>query len=132
MPGVDLHYVLPSEQSKLLDARVDKAESGAAATPSPISAEAAYQFNCVQRGHQNTLEKLPLVLAMTVLSAFSFPIIGGVGMLVFIGGRGLYAWGYTLSAEQRRYGNLTYVGMLLLVGTTLAFAVQLFRGVPAY
>ena len=90
------------------------------------------RFNCIQRGHQNTLEKLPLVLAMTVLSVFSYPIVGGVGAIVFVIGRCLYAWGYARAPAKRQYGSITYAGMFLLVGVNMAFAVQLFRGVGPY
>ena len=135
VPGVDLHFTPPTEDAKLLS-NGDSEKAAAAANGSggagAISAQAAFEFNCIQRGHQNTLEKLPLVLAMTVLSVFSYPIVGGVGAIVFVIGRCLYAWGYARAPAKRQYGSITYAGMFLLVGVNMAFAVQLFRGVGPY
>ena len=126
VPGVNMQ--VPGEGSSLVAGAAENGKSSDGA----ISAEAAYKFNCVQRGHQNMLEKMPYVLVMLLASTFSYPLVGGFAGLVFLLGRSLYAYGYRIEPKKRSYGSIEYVGILTLYAITLAFAIELFRGSEPY
>ena len=130
VPGINLYYgPNDGERARLLG----KAAGGSGAEPTgAISADDAYYFNCVQRGHQNLHERLPLMLTMIFMSAFSFPIIGGVAGLVFLVGRVLYFWGYSQAPGKRYYGFVEWLGIFSLLGITVAFAANLFKNAGPY
>jgi uncharacterized MAPEG superfamily protein len=129
VPGVDMSDRAPGGRGSEKDELV---QGGGAAASHPLTAEAAYGFNCVQRAHQNTLEKMPFFMAFTLLALFSYPLIGGFAALIFLLGRVLYAWGYAKSPRQRSYGNVGYLGQFVQLGVVMAFAVELFRGTQPY
>ena len=56
----------------------------------------AKAFNCVQRGHQNTMEFLPAFLALLLLGSIQYPLVAaGFGALYTVG-RIQYFRGFTL------------------------------------
>lgn len=86
-------------------------------------------FNCVQRGHQNTLENLPAFLTLLLTSGVEYPEAASVAGLVWIVGRIAYFQGYSSGDPKARYrGGFNHIGMLALLGMSGAFAVQLMLG----
>lgn len=64
-------------------------------------------FDCVQRGHQNTLESYASVLAMGCASGLAYPVTSAVLLVVWSAGRVAYIRGYATGApERRRLGGL--------------------------
>ena len=122
-----------------------RAYGPAASAPKPVDAtstpmselctpEDAYKFNCVQRGHQNSLENLPWLAALGLVS-WGFPIPSGSAILSWSLGRFFYFSGYVAGVEQRTNvvgALLTYPAILTLWGLALTTAVHLFRGTAPY
>ena len=69
-----------------------------------ITDEEAFRFNSIQRGHQNTVENAPFFLALLVAAAGTYPMIAGISGLLYIIGRGLYMYGYSIDPKLRYYG----------------------------
>jgi hypothetical protein len=118
------------------------AAAPAAATPAAdkearnplITPEEAYAFNSVQRGHQNSLENMPLVSALAIVS-WGFPIVSGFALISWALGRIFYMNGYKAGPEKRNNVFtilLTYPALLTLWGTTLATAIFFFNGTKPY
>merc|ERR1712106_222686 len=62
-------------------------------------------FNCYQRAHQNTLENIPLFLALLLISGLYFPKYAAGAGLVWVVGRVIYSYGYyTGKPKNRIYG----------------------------
>jgi len=83
-------------------------------------------FNCIQRAHQNTLEQLPIFLALLIVVGMALPkYAAGCGCL-FITSRFSYAYGYYTGNPKKRlngeYGVIGYLG--LLVGLAYVGFVQ--------
>ena len=97
-----------------------------------ISNEEAYAFNCVQRGHQNTVENAPFVLALLLVNWLTFPSYAAGCGAIWVAGRVLYMLGYSRGAETRMWGAIGYVGLLGLLGLSIASGVYLFQGKAAY
>ncbi len=38
----------------------------------------AYEFNCTQRGHMNTIENMPLTVGMLLVNWLTFPLAAGI------------------------------------------------------
>ncbi|KXS21260.1 membrane-associated proteins in eicosanoid and glutathione metabolism [Gonapodya prolifera JEL478] len=78
--------------------------------------EKGRQFNCVQRGHQNTVEKYPTYIILQVLSAFEYPLVSaGLGLL-YQAGRVFYMRGYSQGDPKKRsYGFFGYLGSLGMI-----------------
>ena len=82
-------------------------------------------FNCIQRAHQNTLEKLPLFFFLLTMAGFSYPRLSALAGWVWIVGRVLYAIGYsTGEPEKRMKGAVGYIGLLTLLVCSIITAVQ--------
>lgn len=91
-----------------------------------VSKEAAYAFNCVQRGHQNCLENLPSFLSLLFVAGARFPCAASISGLVYVVGRWVYFKGYSSgNPEKRMRGGFMYAGLLSLVGMVIRFAVEL-------
>lgn len=109
------------------------------ATPAPalaevISNEEAFAFNSVQRGHQNSVENYPVIIALA-LGAWGFPIASGFAMLSWALGRTQYFTGYSQEPGKRNNllaALLTYPALFALAGLNLASAILFFRGTIAY
>ncbi|KAF5404078.1 Microsomal glutathione s-transferase [Paragonimus heterotremus] len=79
-------------------------------------------FNCIQRGHQNYLEVLPLFMMFLFVGGLRYPVTCGS---IFLIGRILYFKGYaTGDPKKRKMGSVSMIGLLPMVLGTLAFGVQ--------
>ncbi|KAK3278588.1 hypothetical protein CYMTET_13484 [Cymbomonas tetramitiformis] len=77
----------------------------------------AKAFNCVQRGHQNSLEGLPTFYALLLVSAVQFPLTAAVSGFVYSLGKIAYFTGYsTGDPDKRLRGSFSYFGLLTLIG----------------
>jgi glutathione S-transferase len=126
VPGTPRDYAPPKEGSTTSATPLTE---GKTATITP---EEAFYFNCVQRGHQNSLENMPVVSVLALVS-WSFPIPAGFALLSYALGRIFYMRGYSVHPEKRNNvvaAALTYPALLALWGLSLATAIQLFRGQP--
>ncbi|KAG6555290.1 hypothetical protein Mapa_003333 [Marchantia paleacea] len=87
----------------------------------------AKQFNCVQRGHQNFLEFLPLFLAHLLVGGVKHPQLAaglGCGYLV---ARFFYFKGYSTGNPENRLkiGGSHFLFLFGLVGCTISLAISL-------
>lgn len=60
-------------------------------------------FNCVQRGHQNSLETMPVFFATLIVGGFQHPLTAAVLGLVYTVGRFFYFKGYSSGVPENRY-----------------------------
>jgi hypothetical protein len=112
----------------------DAAATADAKRDALVSSEEAYKFNCVQRGHQNSLENMPVVATLALVS-WSFPIPAGFALISYAFSRIFYMRGYTSGASKRNSvigALLTYPALFTLAGLSLATAIFYFRGTAAY
>ncbi|OAY57255.1 microsomal glutathione S-transferase 3 [Manihot esculenta] len=87
-------------------------------------------FNCVQRGHQNSLEMMPMFFVLMVLGGFRHPCLcASLGGLYIIT-RYFYFTGYATGDPQKRLsiGKYGFLALLGLMGCTISFGVGLLRG----
>ncbi|XP_044506987.1 microsomal glutathione S-transferase 3 [Mangifera indica] len=87
-------------------------------------------FNCVQRGHQNSLELMPIFFLLMILGGISHPCICAALGSFYIVTRIFYFNGYATGDPQKRltigkYGFLALMGLMLC---TLSFGIQQLRG----
>eukprot|EP01024_Parvocaulis_polyphysoides_P070936 TRINITY_DN878_c0_g1_i1.p1 TRINITY_DN878_c0_g1~~TRINITY_DN878_c0_g1_i1.p1 ORF type:complete len:150 (-),score=18.18 TRINITY_DN878_c0_g1_i1:155-604(-) len=83
-------------------------------------------FNCVQRGHQNSIENLPSFYTLLILSGLKYPVTASVLGAVTVLGRMLYFQGYSSGNPNGRYrGAFGTFGLLGLLGCTIKFAYDL-------
>ncbi|KAL8550058.1 hypothetical protein ACS0TY_008768 [Phlomoides rotata] len=74
-------------------------------------------FNCVQRGHQNSLEMMPMFFLLMILGGIKHPLICASLGVVYIVTRYLYFKGYSTGDPQNRlsigkYGFLALFGLM--------------------
>merc|ERR1712184_169362 len=82
-------------------------------------------FNCYQRVHQNTLERIPLFLAIILLAGLFNSIIAAVIGAIWVAGRVIYSVGYYSGVPNNRIvGSL----MNLLTESALLIMVLLQGG----
>ncbi|XP_010528606.1 PREDICTED: microsomal glutathione S-transferase 3 [Tarenaya hassleriana] len=90
----------------------------------------AKRFNCVQRGHQNSLEMMPMFFILMILGGMKHPCISaGLGLLYSVT-RFFYFRGYSTGDPQKRltigkYGFLAVFGLMFC---TISFGISLIRG----
>ncbi|CAN7099795.1 unnamed protein product [Brassica rapa subsp. narinosa] len=87
-------------------------------------------FNCVQRGHQNSLEMMPMYFILMILGGLKHPCIcTGLGLLYNIS-RFFYFKGYSTGDPMKRLtiGKYGFLGLLGLMICTISFGVTLIRG----
>ena len=71
-------------------------------------------FNCYQRVHQNTLERVPLFLAILLLAALFNSIIAAVIGAIWVAGRVIYSIGYYSGVPNNR-----------IVGSLVSFCLSI-------
>ncbi|XP_024009848.1 microsomal glutathione S-transferase 3 [Eutrema salsugineum] len=87
-------------------------------------------FNCVQRGHQNSLEIMPMYFILMILGGMKHPCFcAGLGLLYNIT-RFFYFKGYSTGDPMKRLtiGKYGFLGLLGLMICTISFGVSLIRG----
>ncbi|CAF1390448.1 unnamed protein product [Rotaria magnacalcarata] len=85
-------------------------------------------FNCIQRGHQHSLEVYPEFLLMLGLGSIRYPLISSVGGVIWLVGRIVFFRGYaTGHAEKRRYGSFGYFGLFTMMGCAIKSIYDLIR-----
>nr|ACL54043.1 unknown [Zea mays] len=84
-------------------------------------------FNCVQRGHQNSLEWMPVFFVILLLGGLQHPTIAaGLGG-IYIVARFFYFKGYATGVPDNRLkiGGLNYLALLGLIICTASFGINL-------
>ncbi|XP_010415129.1 PREDICTED: microsomal glutathione S-transferase 3-like [Camelina sativa] len=86
-------------------------------------------FNCVQRGHQNSLEMMPMYFILMILGGMKHPSICAVLGLVYNVSRFFYFKGYATGDPMKRLtiGKYGFLGLLGLMICTISFGVTLIR-----
>ena len=83
-------------------------------------------FNCIQRGHQGTLEMAGSFHTLLLVAGLRFPIAASVAGLGYLIGRVMFFKGYSTGDPRNRMrGALYALSMFSLVGMTATWAVQL-------
>ncbi|KAK9814815.1 hypothetical protein WJX72_011943 [[Myrmecia] bisecta] len=89
----------------------------------------AHAFNCVQRGHQNTLEIMPSFLVLLVVAGYKFPVTAAIAGFLYCLGRIVYFKGYaTGDPEKRLRGSFAFLGLFTLMGCIAYWAILLLTG----
>eukprot|EP01023_Acetabularia_acetabulum_P059222 TRINITY_DN71157_c0_g1_i1.p2 TRINITY_DN71157_c0_g1~~TRINITY_DN71157_c0_g1_i1.p2 ORF type:complete len:151 (-),score=17.36 TRINITY_DN71157_c0_g1_i1:352-804(-) len=90
-------------------------------------------FNCVQRGHQNSLEVLPTFYTMLLMSGLKYPVTASVLGATCVIGRIVYFQGYsTGNPNARQRGTFGMMALLGLIGCSLKFAFDLLSSSFSY
>ncbi|KAJ6796550.1 microsomal glutathione S-transferase 3-like [Iris pallida] len=84
-------------------------------------------FNCVQRGHQNSLEVLPVFLATLLVGGLQHPLVAAGLGLVYSFGRLFYFRGYATGVPDNRMklGGIYVIGYLGLIICTAKLGINL-------
>ncbi|GAB2287485.1 hypothetical protein Dimus_021861 [Dionaea muscipula] len=87
-------------------------------------------FNCVQRGHQNSLENMPVFFVLLIVGGFRHPTASAALGLFYALTRYFYFTGYSSGIPDNRLtiGRYGYFGLLGLTICTLSLAVHLLIG----
>jgi glutathione S-transferase len=87
------------------------------------------KFNCIQRGHQNSLENQPIFLALLATAGVFHPLTAGIAGFSYLLGRILYFTGYSTGKPDGRYiGALpTYGGLFTLLGVVIKVGIDFVR-----
>ncbi|KAH9486553.1 Microsomal glutathione S-transferase 3 [Psilocybe cubensis] len=81
----------------------------------------AFQFNCAQRAHQNTLEYIPLVYAITIMTGIKYPIFAASSCALWTLSRISYSRGYIQGGPEKRVNILYLLGTVVgIIGQTAA------------
>ncbi|XP_054817879.1 uncharacterized protein LOC129317585 [Prosopis cineraria] len=75
-------------------------------------------FNCVQRGHQNSLEMMPMFFMLMILGGLKHPCICAALGVIYVVARYFYFTGYSTGDPQNRlkigkYGMLALFGLMI-------------------
>ncbi|GAV89751.1 MAPEG domain-containing protein [Cephalotus follicularis] len=86
-------------------------------------------FNCVQRGHQNSLEMMPMFFILMILGGIRHPCICAALGSLYIVSRYFYFQGYATGDPQKRlkigkYGFFAVMGLMIC---TISFGISLLR-----
>ncbi|KAG6506797.1 microsomal glutathione S-transferase 3-like [Zingiber officinale] len=97
--------------------------------PSLIESENkdAKLFNCVQRGHQNSLEMIAVFFATLLVAGLQFPVAAaGIGALYTVA-RWFYFKGYSTGVPENRHkiGWLSFLAIWGLIIITAAMGISL-------
>jgi glutathione S-transferase len=106
--------------------RVGKARKAHGVTYPAMSGPDA--FNCVVRGHLNTLENQPAALTLLLLAALFKPCGSAMAGAVWVVGRVVYFLGYSSGRPAARAkGAFNHFGQLAQMWIVVAGAVKLLR-----
>ncbi|XP_077236106.1 uncharacterized protein LOC143877770 [Tasmannia lanceolata] len=86
-------------------------------------------FNCIQRGHQNSLEMMPIFFVLLLLGGIQHPLIStGLGVF-YVVTRYFYFTGYSTGDPDNRLqiGEWNLLALLGLILCTISFGIQLLR-----
>ncbi|XP_057834472.1 uncharacterized protein LOC131044989 [Cryptomeria japonica] len=83
-------------------------------------------FNCVQRGHQNSLEVMPMFFVLLTFGGLQHPIAATVLGVIYCMARFLYFTGYSTGDPKRRltYGRFNFLALVGLLGCSASFGVR--------
>ncbi|KAK1264169.1 hypothetical protein QJS04_geneDACA021222 [Acorus gramineus] len=84
-------------------------------------------FNCVQRGHQNSLESMPVFFVMVLVGGIQHPLISAALGVVYIVARFFYFRGYSTGVPDNRLkiGGLNFLALMGLVLCAASFGIHL-------
>jgi glutathione S-transferase len=86
------------------------------------------RFNCIQRGHQNTLEATPSHFTLMIVAGLTRPVPAAVAGAIFLAGRIAYFTGYATGVPSARArGAFGHLGSLALLIITARSACALLR-----
>jgi glutathione S-transferase len=89
------------------------------------------EFNCIQRGMQNSLENLPTLYTLLLTAGYKYPVSASVAGAVYLLGRILYFQGYSTGDPKGRYrGGFGHFGEFGLLGMVIRWSVELLA--PAF
>ena len=89
----------------------------------------AKAFNCVQRGHQNTLEFLPAFLVMLLLGGLQYPLAAAIFGAIYTLARIQYFRGYSTGRASGRFhggARAQWLGLVGLLFCTVALILHQF------
>ncbi|XP_052196213.1 uncharacterized protein LOC127803777 [Diospyros lotus] len=84
-------------------------------------------FNCIQRGHQNSLEMMPIFFMLMILGGIRHPLVCASLGLVYIVSRYFYFIGYSTGDPQNRHGGgkFAFLALFGLVICTISCGINL-------
>ncbi|KAF7047474.1 hypothetical protein CFC21_056401 [Triticum aestivum] len=87
----------------------------------------AKRFNCVQRGHQNSLEMMPLFFVTVLLGGLQHPVVAAALGLLYTVARFFYFKGYATGVPENRLklGGLNFLAIIGLILCTASFGINL-------
>ncbi|CAM8959668.1 unnamed protein product [Rhodiola kirilowii] len=86
-------------------------------------------FNCVQRGHQNSLEMMPMYFMLMILGGIKHPfVVAGLGLL-YVVSRYFYFTGYATGEPENRLkiGKFGFLAIMGLMICTISMGFSLIR-----
>lgn len=89
----------------------------------------AVQYNCAQRAHLNTLESLPNIVVLSLITSLSMPTFAAQAVAAWTAGRVLYTIGYTTGDPDKRNtqgGFISSLSLMTLISTASYTVYQLF------
>ncbi|WOG84417.1 hypothetical protein DCAR_0103600 [Daucus carota subsp. sativus] len=86
-------------------------------------------FNCIQRGHQNSLEYLPMFFIFMTVGGIKHPIIAAVLGCVYVVARFFYFKGYSTGEPKNRltFGAYNFMALIGLILCTISCGVGFLR-----
>ncbi|KAH7849700.1 hypothetical protein Vadar_021679 [Vaccinium darrowii] len=84
-------------------------------------------FNCVQRGHQNSLELMPVFFVSMILGGIRHPLICASLGLLYTVARYFYFTGYSTGDPENRLkiGKYYFLALMGLIVCTISFGINL-------
>ncbi|CAA0813414.1 microsomal glutathione s-transferase- putative [Striga hermonthica] len=84
-------------------------------------------FNCVQRGHQNSLEMMPMFFMLMILGGIRHPLIAASLGVIYSVARFFYFKGYATGDPKNRLsiGKYSFLSAFGLTLCTISFGVHL-------
>eukprot|EP00892_Ulva_mutabilis_P005412 jgi/Ulvmu1/3242/UM150_0015.1 len=83
--------------------------------------EDAKAFNCIQRGHQNSLEFQPIFLSLLVCAGLKNPVTAAIAGFVTLVGRLIYFTGYSTGVPNNRLKGsvVALLGTFVILGAVV-------------